>query len=233
MYWYNFIKEKFIWFLMLSNHDNDTLFVWKIEDYNILLNNNDFLNYSKWITEFYYFKTDINNVNNIFSLYFDKNILNNSKNLLVINTNYDIYKSILDKNELYLVYSLDILNKDFTFYLKFFNIEKLSIFLNKNSSTLNKNFINLKDRFIKFQDFFSNFYFKIKLKNNWDISYSIVFDFKDFSWVYSLEDFLMLLNINDYSIIDKFKILYNNNKYIEVSYDLNSFKCENIYFFEK
>jgi len=125
------------------------------------------------------------------------------------------------------------LNSDFTFYLKFTKLTDLHIFTKNISNKFYLDLLNLENIFSNYSKYLSHFYFKTKFKSDWNIYYSLVFDFNDFSSNLSLENFLSLLNITDENLINMFSNIYSKNKFVEISYNLDNMKYENIYFFEK
>ena len=235
MYWYNLIKNKTIIFVMLSNHDDNSQFVWKIEDYDIFSENDDkFIMNNKWITEFYYFKTSIININNIYKNFFDDKLGLFETNLWIINKLYDDYTILIDSVEQYLLYWIDMLNKDFTLYFKFNNTDIILKFIFSYDYNLYLNLLKIFLKFNHISSYYWYFYFKIKFLNIWIIKYSIVFHLDDFSNSFSLLDIFEYFNLKfDNILYLKFLKLYKKNKYIEISVNISNMDCENIYFFEK
>lgn len=230
MYWYNFKKNIFVSFCVLSSSkDNEIL--WKIENYNIenIDNYNKFEISNSWITEFYYFNTDIITAIDIFERYNEKY----SWYILVIKKMYLIYLKF-NTNFKYIVYSVDFLNKDYTIYFKFKSINHLLWFINVYNKKLYLNILILLKKTYFFNKYYNYFYFKYKFNSVWKITYSLVIWFYDFSLYYDINSFISKINsftINN-DILKKFNILYSKYKYIEISFNIESTEIENFYFWE-
>lgn len=241
-YWYSFAKR--VWFGVVLLSDLDKWLAWKIGiDFDKFSERDKFKDTNKWIIEFYDFNSNIDNIVFLYNKYFDVETNIDIKNNLVllkkVNLCYSKLYDIADYWErISLIYWIDFINKDYTVYFRFYdleNLEKTMFFLSKisNEKYIIENYKNILNKIIKLKKFFNYFYLKIKYIDNWDFIYSVIFNFENFENEYSFEEYLNIIRTKtDWNMIKDLEIMYKELKFTEVSFNLKKMESENIAFFE-